>query len=203
MDRQAVRCQASGHDQPRPNQASQEQVLSKSSQRVRRTTPAHVYEMGGARRSWLRGLVNVSKRYLMTVAVHNRGLLKTLRSGQAEGSSGCVHPCRSSLACHEAVQAIDERPWTSSLRKGHDDDHSSPVRCPAEGPVRQRPAKSPNLPCVLQSCEIQISAAFLKRGGIRQRALPHIHQDPRRGQPDGILTGVRQDPLRCDDVIVK
>lgn len=38
-------------------------------------TFAHVCETGGARRSWLRGLVNVSKRYLMQVAAHNLGIV--------------------------------------------------------------------------------------------------------------------------------
>jgi transposase len=36
---------------------------------------AHVCETGGARRSWLRGLVSVSKRYLMQVAAHNLGIV--------------------------------------------------------------------------------------------------------------------------------
>ena len=38
-------------------------------------TFAHVCETGGARRSWLRGLVRVSKRYLMQVAAHNLGII--------------------------------------------------------------------------------------------------------------------------------
>ena len=36
-------------------------------------TFAHVCDSGGMRRSWLRGLVNVSKRYLIAVAAHNLG----------------------------------------------------------------------------------------------------------------------------------
>jgi transposase len=36
---------------------------------------AHVCETGGARRSWLRGLADVSKRYLMAVAGHNLGVI--------------------------------------------------------------------------------------------------------------------------------
>jgi transposase len=40
------------------------------SERVERSF-AHVCETGGARRSWLRGLVDVTKRYLLTVAAHN------------------------------------------------------------------------------------------------------------------------------------
>ncbi len=36
---------------------------------------AHVCETGGGRRTWLRGLVEVSKRYVVQVAAHNLGLL--------------------------------------------------------------------------------------------------------------------------------
>jgi hypothetical protein len=42
------------------------------SERVERSF-AHVCETGGARRTWLRGLVDVTKRYLITVAAHNLG----------------------------------------------------------------------------------------------------------------------------------
>jgi transposase len=42
------------------------------SERVERSF-AHVCETGGARRSWLRGLVDLTKRYLITVAAHNLG----------------------------------------------------------------------------------------------------------------------------------
>jgi transposase len=36
---------------------------------------AHVCETGGGRRTWLRGLENVTKRYVLQVAAHNLGLL--------------------------------------------------------------------------------------------------------------------------------
>ena len=36
---------------------------------------AHVCETGGGRRTWLRGLQNVTKRYVVQVAAHNLGLL--------------------------------------------------------------------------------------------------------------------------------
>jgi transposase len=36
---------------------------------------AHVCETGGGRRTWLRGLVKVTKRYMVQVAAHNLGLL--------------------------------------------------------------------------------------------------------------------------------
>jgi len=44
------------------------------SEHVERTF-AHVCETGGARRSWVRGLPEVTKRYLMQVAGHNLGVL--------------------------------------------------------------------------------------------------------------------------------
>ena len=44
-------------------------------------TFAHICDTGGARRSWLRGLVDVGKRYLMTAAAHNLGRLMRLLSG--------------------------------------------------------------------------------------------------------------------------
>lgn len=44
------------------------------SERVERSF-AHVCETGGARRSWIRGIVEVSKRYLIQVAGHNLGIV--------------------------------------------------------------------------------------------------------------------------------
>jgi len=44
------------------------------SERVERSF-AHVCETGGARRSWIRGLLEVTKRYLIQVAGHNLGIL--------------------------------------------------------------------------------------------------------------------------------
>ena len=45
---------------------------------------AHTCETGGARRSWLREIVNVSKRYLLQAAAHNLGLVlrKLLGAGK-------------------------------------------------------------------------------------------------------------------------
>jgi transposase len=62
------------------------------SERVERSF-AHVCDTGGARRSWLRGFLNVTKRYLAHVAAHNLAVvLRALfgvgkpRALQAEGS---------------------------------------------------------------------------------------------------------------------
>jgi transposase len=44
-------------------------------------TFAHICDTGGSRRSWLRGLVDVTKRYLMAAAAHNLGRLMRLLNG--------------------------------------------------------------------------------------------------------------------------
>jgi hypothetical protein len=51
---------------------------------------AHVCETGGARRCWLRGLVKVSKRYLIQVAARNLGVIlrKLFGMGTARGLQG-------------------------------------------------------------------------------------------------------------------
>lgn len=56
---------------------------------------AHVCETGGARRSWLKGLADVGKRYLMYAAGHNLGVVMrklfgvgTPRSLQGKGEAG-------------------------------------------------------------------------------------------------------------------
>jgi transposase len=62
---------------------------------------AHVCETGGGRRTWLRGLGNVTKRYVVQVAAHNLGLLmrklfgigKPRRLQGGEGSSIWVPWC--------------------------------------------------------------------------------------------------------------
>jgi transposase len=63
----------------RNNRRRVQGARSKRLQKVRseyvERTFAHVCETGGARRSWLRGLLEVSKRYLMQVAGHNLGVI--------------------------------------------------------------------------------------------------------------------------------
>jgi hypothetical protein len=64
-------------------------LQKKRSEYVERTF-AHVCETGGARRSWLRGLVEVSKRYLLHVAGHNLGVImrRLFRRGTPRGLQG-------------------------------------------------------------------------------------------------------------------
>jgi transposase len=57
------------------------------SERVERSF-AHVCDTGGARRTWLRGFVNVTKRYLIHVAAHN--LAVVLRALFGAGKPRCL-----------------------------------------------------------------------------------------------------------------
>jgi len=59
------------------------------SEKVERTF-AHVCETGGGRRSWLRGLIEVGKRYLMQVAGHNLGIImrRVFGKGTPRGLQG-------------------------------------------------------------------------------------------------------------------
>lgn len=59
------------------------------SERCERTF-AHVCETGGGRRSWLRGLENVTKAHVMRCAAHNLGLLLRKAFGLAKPRSGAV-----------------------------------------------------------------------------------------------------------------
>ena len=92
---------------------------------------AHVCETGGARRSWLRGLVKVTKRYLIQVAARNLGLVMrklfgmgTPRGLQTEGDLFCV--------VYLAIRVIrNRRKVTSSAKSRSVTIHVNPNRCPS------------------------------------------------------------------------
>ena len=54
--------------------ARSKRLQRQRSERVERSF-AHVCETGGARRSWIRGILEVTKRYLIQVAGHNLGII--------------------------------------------------------------------------------------------------------------------------------
>jgi transposase len=66
--------QATAANRRRLKGARSKRLQKKRSELVERSF-AHVCETGGGRRNWLRGLVNVTKRYVVQVAAHNLGLL--------------------------------------------------------------------------------------------------------------------------------
>jgi IS5 family transposase len=73
----------------RTSREKSRKLQRRRSERVERSF-AHTCETGGARRSWLRGFVDVTKRYLMTVAAHNLGRLlrKLFGVGKPRGLQG-------------------------------------------------------------------------------------------------------------------
>jgi len=64
----------------RTQRAKSKRLQRLRSERVERSF-AHVCNSGGARRSWLRGIENVSKRYLIAVAAHNLGRILRMLFG--------------------------------------------------------------------------------------------------------------------------
>jgi len=76
-------------------------------------TFAHVCETGGARRSWLRGLINVTKRYLIHVAGRNLGVI--MRSLFGVGTPRSLQaPCGPAHAPDVGLQMAFHRllrPW--------------------------------------------------------------------------------------------
>ena len=82
--------------------ARSKRLQKKRSELVERSF-AHVCETGGGRRSWLRGLLKVTKRYVVQVAAHNVGLLmrkllgmgkpRTLQGGggSSVGAAWCLY----------------------------------------------------------------------------------------------------------------
>jgi transposase len=65
---------ATAANRRRVRQARSKRLQKKRSELVERSF-AHICETGGGRRTWLRGVENVTKRYLVQVAAHNLSLL--------------------------------------------------------------------------------------------------------------------------------
>jgi len=78
----------------RTRAARSKRLQKKRSEYVERTF-AHVCETGGARRSWLRGLVEVGKRYLMQVAGYNLGVI--MRSLFGKGTPRSLQGARATM----------------------------------------------------------------------------------------------------------
>jgi transposase len=79
---------------------------------------AHVCNSGGMRRTWLRGLVDVSKRYLIATAAHNLGrMLRTLfgtgKPRALQGRSGLLGLAQSAISrrlrSHRIAMASPQR----------------------------------------------------------------------------------------------
>ena len=95
------------------------------SERVERSF-AHVCETGGARRTWLRGLEKINKRYLMVAAAHNLGVVMRSLFGSGKPRQmgavlaalcALIAACRSMPASERAVQAL--RYFTNKFQRQH------------------------------------------------------------------------------------
>jgi transposase len=98
--------------------ARSKRLQKKRSELVERSF-AHVCETGGGRRSWLRGLLKVTKRYVVQVAAHNLGLLmrkllgmgkpKTLQGGggSSVGVAWCLYWLSALLGSRGYERATD------------------------------------------------------------------------------------------------
>lgn len=66
---------------------------------------AHVCETGGARRTWIRGILEVRKRYLIVVAAHNLAILmrKVCGRGKPKALAGAVSAISSAVAALRSV----------------------------------------------------------------------------------------------------
>lgn len=76
---------------------------------------AHVCETGGSRRTWLRGLENVQKRYSMQAAAHNLGLIlrKLLGSGKPREFAAT---CAFLLVIYARMRSILDGLWEFTTR---------------------------------------------------------------------------------------
>jgi IS5 family transposase len=100
-------------------------TLQRRRSEVVERTFAHICDTGGARRSWLRGLVNVSKRYLMAAAAHNLGRLMRLVGGigkpkglQGEGGLAALAQLLAARFRIVGARLADlTTRWTTSFRK--------------------------------------------------------------------------------------
>lgn len=88
---------------------------------------AHTCETGAARRSWLRGLANVSKRYLIHAAAHNLGVILrklfgvgTPRSLQDRAAAACA-------ALFAILRAAWQRISPEQTSNRHPNDRPTPI----------------------------------------------------------------------------
>jgi len=109
------------------------QMQRQRSEFVERTF-AHVCETGGARRTWLRGMEKVQKRYLLAAAAHNIGVLmrKLFQMGTPRGLQKYVDDL---LGSARAVYLVCLATWQRIV---------APAKFPNHGTDRQKPFATAN-----------------------------------------------------------
>ena len=95
------------------------------SERCERTF-AHVCETGGMRRSWLTGLIDVTKRYLLATAAHNLGrvLWKLLGVGKPRSLQGFGALL---VAMNAILSGLQRRLWRTRLYANHPGEFDHPT----------------------------------------------------------------------------
>jgi transposase len=115
-DKPASHQQAVYNNRRRTSRDYGKRLQRRRSEVVERTF-AHICDTGGARRSWLRGIVEVSKRYLLQAAAHNLGVVlrKLLGAGKPR-EFGAV--CGLLFALWSALRCPAARVGTPQNRSG-------------------------------------------------------------------------------------
>jgi transposase len=108
------------------------QLQKLRSERVERSF-AHICETGGARRTWLRGLAKINKRYRLTVAAHNLGLLMRRLFGTGKPrQSAALQPLQLLQAsASTALAAIRTTLGCLTTRPSSTETHCQPRHHPA------------------------------------------------------------------------
>jgi len=113
-DKPAQQQRAYRNNRRRTRAARGKRLQRLRSEKVERSF-AHVCATGRARRSWLRGLVDVSKRYLMQVAAHNLGVVlrRLFGVGTPRGLQGAATALLAwAVACQMWLRCL-QHDWTS------------------------------------------------------------------------------------------
>ncbi len=117
----------------RTKRAKSKRLQRLRSERVERSF-AHVCDSGGARRSWLRGLENVSKHYLISGGRAQPGPhpANAIRHRQAQGLAGPSCPCRACATSQKLAQAphASNRATTSTDQPSHQHPRPTPRHPP-------------------------------------------------------------------------
>ena len=124
-DKPAEQERAFRRNRQRMNRSKGKSLQKLRSERVERSF-AHMCETGGARRTWLRGLEKINKRYLMVAAAHNLGVVMRSLFGSGKPREigavlaalcALIAACRSMPASERAIQAL--RAFTKKFKRQH------------------------------------------------------------------------------------